>query len=280
MATDSSILDESQDTLGFKSPQLPQTQSILFTRLPAELRERVYFFVFGGFPRIKPDEKPLYWISGGAPRRLKNHAVDKSMTLLQACQRMYFEAFDFFYQNITFKVFTPLTDVTLFPTAAHNSIRTLWVDIRLNSELGCDCCDEKVEGYFDEATWSKTVKVLNERLPGLRHLHISIIRRKESRSGDYFRPLLEEKVYPTLMGMKKLHCFQVVVNFENVVPANAPFEMVTSEYSAAYEIQSEREWLSDETEEEESTDNVEEEYVTQYKRERNDSVDGWKIVFH
>lgn len=183
-----------------------------------------------------------------------------------------------------------MEDVTLFPIAAHSNIRTVWIDIRLNSEFGCECCDDQVEDYFDEATWSKTVKALNERLPGLRHLHISIIRREDSRSGEYFRPLLEEKLYPILMGMKELHFFQVVVNFMNVVLVNAQFEMVTSEYSATYETQDECEWVSDKTEEEvktkdveeQSTDNVEEvstedledEYITQHKKDRWDIVDG------
>lgn len=85
MATNSPDMEKSHDTPGFKHPELPQTQSVLFTKLPPELRERVYFFVFEEFPRIKVDEKPWDW-RGSDEGKLQ--AVDESITLLKVCQRM------------------------------------------------------------------------------------------------------------------------------------------------------------------------------------------------
>lgn len=96
--------------------------------------------------------------------------------------------------------------------------------------------------------------------------------------------------------MKKLQCFRVLVNFENAAPANAPFEVISGEYLAAYETKDDLELVSNETEEEVSTDNVEDEntgnvkeestedvedeYVTQHEEKAWDIIDGWKIAFH
>ncbi|OAL63480.1 hypothetical protein A7C99_5876 [Trichophyton rubrum] len=237
MATNSSGMEESHDTPGFKNPELPQTQSVLFTKLPPELRDRVYFFVLGEFPRIKMDEKPWHW--GGSDEG-KLHAVDQSIALLKVCQRM----------STIFKVIRPKGILTLFPPAAHS----------------IDC-------YLDETIWSKIVTVLNEQMPSLRHLHISIIRRKNSKPVEHFRALLEENLYPTLTRMKKLQCFRVLVNFENAAPANAPFEVISGEYLAAYETKDDLELVSNETEEEVSTDNVEDENTGNVKEESTEDVE-------
>ncbi|EFQ98069.1 hypothetical protein MGYG_01106 [Nannizzia gypsea CBS 118893] len=284
MATNSSTADESHDTPRFKSPQLPQTQSVFFTKLLPELREYVYSFVFGELPRIKPDETPLYWISGAGPGTPPQcFPVDGSTMLLQTCQQMYFEAFAVFYRNTVFKVFTPPENVTRFPPAALDNIRTIWIDIRLNAEYGCLCCDDHVEGYFAEKSWAKAVELFNEQLPGLRHLHISIMRRKDSRPGNYFRPLLERKLYPALMGIRKLSCFQVIANFKNEEPENAPFEIVPFEHGIEDETEDEQE-LSEDTEETEGADGGEDdddaEYSSPGEDEGYDEVFGWRVAFH
>ncbi|EZF69708.1 hypothetical protein H105_07834 [Trichophyton soudanense CBS 452.61] len=264
MATNSSGMEESHDTPGFKNPELPQTQSVLFNKLPPELRDR-------------------HW--GGSDEG-KLHAVDQSIALLKVCQRM----------STIFKVIRPKGILTLFPPAAHSSIHTFWIDILLNSKSECDMCNYLVDCYLDETIWSEIVTVLNEQMPSLRHLHISIIRRKNSKPVEHFRALLEENLYPTLTRMKKLQCFRVLVNFENAAPANAPFEVISGEYLAAYETKDDLELVSNETEEEVSTDNVEDEntgnvkeestedvedeYVTQHEEKAWDIIDGWKIAFH
>lgn len=215
---------------------------------------------------------------------------------LQVVKYRHFEALAVCYRSTIFKVIRPKGILTLFPPAAHSSIHTFWIDILLNSKSECDMCNYLVDCYLDETIWSKIVTVLNEQMPSLRHLHISIIRRKNSKPVEHFRALLEENLYPTLTRMKKLQCFRVLVNFENAAPANAPFEVISGEYLAAYETKDDLELVSNETEEEVSTDNVEDEntgnvkeestedvedeYVTQHEEKAWDIIDGWKIAFH
>lgn len=207
---------------------------------------------------------------------------------LQVVKYRHFEALAVFYRSAIFKIIHPSRMVTLFPPAAHSSIHTFWIDVLLNADDECEVCSHAVDYYLDEITWGETVRVLNEQMPSLRHLHISIILRKISVPVEHFRALLEENVYPALMRMKKLHCFRVLVNFENVAPANAPFKVISAEYLGANKTKDGRELASNEAEEEvsmddaeeESTKDVEDEYISEHDEKAWDIRDGWKIAFH
>lgn len=205
---------------------------------------------------------------------------------LQVVKYRHFEALAVFYRSAIFKVISPKRIVTLFPPAVHSSIHTFWIDVLLNGNSECDMCNHLVDRYLDGTTWSEIVTVLNKQMPSLRHLHISIIRRKNSQPVEHYRALLEENVYPTLMRMKKLHCFRVLVNFENVAPANAPFEVIAGEYLGENKTNLElasneaEEEVSTDDVEEESTEDVEDEYITEHDEKAWDILDGWKIAFH
>lgn len=72
------------------SSTLPQTQSILFSHLPPELRERIYYFVFGDTPRARFGSlrhSPWPVRRQGIEQRRRKHR-DPDIALLQSCRRV------------------------------------------------------------------------------------------------------------------------------------------------------------------------------------------------
>ncbi|KAM5450974.1 hypothetical protein MaudCBS49596_004085 [Microsporum audouinii] len=213
MAADSSSPGEA-DACSYQSPQLPQTQSALFSRLLPEIREKIYYLVFQGLPRIKPKDKPLYWMSnwGAFP---PDRPVDQSTTLLQTCQQI------------------------------------------------------SVELYFEKDQWTKTVEFIRDQMPELRHLHVNFYRRKNSMRARYCKHLFEERVYPSLMKMREMPCFQLMLNFNSVVPDKAPFKVIyvaKEGYETGDEVVNEDE------------DDGEYEWLDEVKDPED--IDEWTVSFH
>ncbi|KAM5473630.1 hypothetical protein MauCBS54593_002427 [Microsporum audouinii] len=202
-------------------------------------------------------------------RPLPNSTRPSSGPVNNTAANLPTDALPCFYKSNVFKVSSPRADSLICSLMACRVIRTLWIDIRLKEAYGCWMCDRSVELYFEKDQWTKTVEFIRDQMPELRHLHVNFYRRKNSMRARYCKLLFEERVYPSLMKMREMPCFQLVLNFNSVAPDKAPFKVIyvaKEGYETGDEVVNEDE------------DDGEYEWLDEVKDPED--IDEWTVSFH
>ncbi|KAK2812667.1 hypothetical protein FQN50_001313 [Emmonsiellopsis sp. PD_5] len=194
-----------------RQKSLEQTQSVLFKRLPLELREIIYELVFHSPDKPAatyraPSDFHIFSHSGKLVSRRCSSAVGP-------CS--YTEAIPLLYSQNTF-IFKNLTTITLFtstipPQRMHciRSIRLEWIfsEVEIDYPYGTGAAySTLVDKEFDRR-WKPLWSTL-AGMSGLQTLHVRLIRGTSSQI-----PIWEDRIFEAMRQVGGLERFEVEVNW-------------------------------------------------------------------